>query len=43
MPEVVDKLNGEINRALGNATIKSRISDLGGSAMGGPSAELGSS
>jgi tripartite-type tricarboxylate transporter receptor subunit TctC len=40
-PEVVDKLNGEINRALGDATIKARISDLGGSAMGGPSADFG--
>jgi tripartite-type tricarboxylate transporter receptor subunit TctC len=40
-PEAVEKLNGEINRALGDATIKARIADLGGSAMGGPSAEFG--
>jgi tripartite-type tricarboxylate transporter receptor subunit TctC len=40
-PEVVDRLSEEINRALGEATIKARIAGLGGSAMGGSAAEFG--
>jgi tripartite-type tricarboxylate transporter receptor subunit TctC len=39
--DVVDKLNKEINAALGNATIKARIADLGGMVLAGSPADFG--
>ena len=40
--DVVDILNREINAAIADPTLKSRIGDLGGEAIGGTPAEFGS-
>ena len=37
---IIEKLNAEINAALGDATIKSRMAELGGSALPGSPAEF---
>ena len=39
--EVVDKLNGEINAALADPAMKTRLADLGGIALAGSPAEFG--
>jgi tripartite-type tricarboxylate transporter receptor subunit TctC len=39
--EIVDKLNTEINAALADAKIKSRLADLGGTVLGGTGADFG--
>jgi tripartite-type tricarboxylate transporter receptor subunit TctC len=40
-PEIIDKLNKEINAALRNAKIKSRLAELGGTALPGSPADFG--
>ncbi len=40
-PEIIDKLNREINAALADPTIKTRLADLGGQPYGGPPDEFG--
>jgi tripartite-type tricarboxylate transporter receptor subunit TctC len=40
-PAVVEKLNGEINLALGDATLKARFADLGGVVLPGAPADFG--
>ncbi len=40
-PEIVDKLNREINAVLASSAAKTRLHDLGETAMGGSSAEFG--
>jgi tripartite-type tricarboxylate transporter receptor subunit TctC len=40
-PDVVDKLNHEINAVLGDPAIKNRFTDLGGTMIGGSSADFG--
>jgi tripartite-type tricarboxylate transporter receptor subunit TctC len=37
---IIEKLNAEINAALGDATIKSRMAELGGTALPGSPAEF---
>jgi tripartite-type tricarboxylate transporter receptor subunit TctC len=39
--EIVDKLNGEINAALADPAMKTRLADLGGIALAGSAAEFG--
>jgi len=39
--EIVDKLNREINTALGDPKIKARVADLGGTVLAGSPAEFG--
>jgi len=39
--EIVDKLNKEINTALGDPTFKARLADVGGSALSGSPADFG--
>jgi tripartite-type tricarboxylate transporter receptor subunit TctC len=39
-PEIIDKLNHEINAGLANPTINERIADLGGAAFVSSPAEL---
>jgi tripartite-type tricarboxylate transporter receptor subunit TctC len=39
--DIIDKLNKEINAALGNAKIKSRLAELGGTALPGSPADFG--
>jgi tripartite-type tricarboxylate transporter receptor subunit TctC len=39
--EIVDKLNGEINAALADPTMKTRLADLGGIALAGSADEFG--
>jgi tripartite-type tricarboxylate transporter receptor subunit TctC len=38
---VIEKLNAEVNAALGDATIKARMADLGGTAFPGSPADFG--
>jgi tripartite-type tricarboxylate transporter receptor subunit TctC len=40
-PEIVDKLNKEINAGLADPKIKARITDLGGTVLGGSPADFG--
>jgi tripartite-type tricarboxylate transporter receptor subunit TctC len=40
-PEIIDKLNSETNAGLADAKIKSRIAELGGTALTGSPAEFG--
>ncbi|MBN9086577.1 MAG: tripartite tricarboxylate transporter substrate binding protein [Reyranella sp.] len=40
-PEIIDRLNKEINAALADARIKERIVELGGTVIGGSAAEFG--
>jgi tripartite-type tricarboxylate transporter receptor subunit TctC len=40
-PEIVDKLNREVNAGLADATIKARLADMGGTALTGPAADWG--
>jgi tripartite-type tricarboxylate transporter receptor subunit TctC len=39
--EIVDKLNKEINTALGDPKFKARLADVGGSALSGSPADFG--
>jgi tripartite-type tricarboxylate transporter receptor subunit TctC len=39
--EIVDRLNSEINAALADPKIKSRLTDLGGTVLGGTGADFG--
>jgi tripartite-type tricarboxylate transporter receptor subunit TctC len=39
--EIIDKLNKEINAALGDPKIKARLADLGGTALTGSPADFG--
>jgi tripartite-type tricarboxylate transporter receptor subunit TctC len=39
--EIIDKLNREINAALADSKIKTRLSDLGGSVLAGSPADFG--
>jgi tripartite-type tricarboxylate transporter receptor subunit TctC len=39
--EIIDRLNGEINAALANVSIKARIADSGASVLAGSPAEFG--
>jgi tripartite-type tricarboxylate transporter receptor subunit TctC len=39
--EITDKLNGEINTALGDSALKARLADLGGTAFIGSAADFG--
>jgi tripartite-type tricarboxylate transporter receptor subunit TctC len=39
--EIVDKLNKEINTALGDSTFKARLADVGGSGLSGSPADFG--
>ena len=39
--EIVDKLNKEINAALGDPKIKARLADLGGTVLSGAPADFG--
>jgi tripartite-type tricarboxylate transporter receptor subunit TctC len=40
-PEIIAKLNHEINAALADPTIRARIADLGGSVLPGSPADFG--
>ncbi len=40
-PEVVDKLNKEINAGLADPNVKARLADLDGTVLGGPPADFG--
>jgi tripartite-type tricarboxylate transporter receptor subunit TctC len=40
-PDIVDKLNREINAALSDPRIKTRLADLGGLVLSGSSADFG--
>ena len=40
-PEIIDKLNKEINAALADPKIKERLADLGGTALAGSPADFG--
>jgi tripartite-type tricarboxylate transporter receptor subunit TctC len=40
-PEIIGKLNSEINKALADAKMKERLADLGTTILGGSAAELG--
>ena len=40
-PEIIDRLNKELNAGLSDSKIKSRIAELGGTAVGGTPAEFG--
>jgi tripartite-type tricarboxylate transporter receptor subunit TctC len=40
-PEIVDKLNKEVNAALADANIKARLADLGGILIPGSPADFG--
>jgi tripartite-type tricarboxylate transporter receptor subunit TctC len=40
-PEIIDRLNKELNAALADARIKARIVELGGTVVGGSAAEFG--
>jgi tripartite-type tricarboxylate transporter receptor subunit TctC len=40
-PEITDRLNKEINAALADAGIRTRLADLGASVSGGPPGEFG--
>jgi tripartite-type tricarboxylate transporter receptor subunit TctC len=40
-PEMIDKLNKEINAALADPKMKARLADLGGTALAGLPADLG--
>ena len=40
-PEIVDKLNREINAGLADPKIKARLADVGGTVLPGSSAEFG--
>jgi tripartite-type tricarboxylate transporter receptor subunit TctC len=39
--EIVDKLNKEINEALGDPRMKARLADMGGTALAGSPADFG--
>jgi tripartite-type tricarboxylate transporter receptor subunit TctC len=39
--EIVDKLNKEINAALGDPRMKARLADMGGTALAGSPADFG--
>ena len=39
--EIVDKLNKEINAALGDPKMKARLADMGGTALAGSPADFG--
>jgi len=39
--DIIEKINGEINRGLANAKIKARLADLGGTTLGGSPADFG--
>jgi tripartite-type tricarboxylate transporter receptor subunit TctC len=41
-PEIIDKLNSEINAALADPKIKARLADLGGTPLVGSPADFGS-
>jgi tripartite-type tricarboxylate transporter receptor subunit TctC len=38
--EIIDRLNVEINAALGDPTLKTRVADLGGTVIGGSSTDF---
>ena len=40
-PEIIDKLNREINAALADPKIKARLADLGGTVLAGSPADFG--
>ena len=40
-PEIVDKLNREINAALSDPRIRARLAEVGGTVLAGTSAEFG--
>jgi tripartite-type tricarboxylate transporter receptor subunit TctC len=40
-PEIIDKLNKEINSALADPKFKARLADLGGTALSGSPADFG--
>lgn len=40
-PEIIEKLNEEINAAIAEPNMKARLSDLGGMILSGPAAEFG--
>ena len=40
-PDIIAKLNTEINNALADPKMKSRLADLGGIAIGGPPNDFG--
>ena len=40
-PSIIEKLNREINAALADPKIKSRLADLGGTVLAGSPAEFG--
>jgi tripartite-type tricarboxylate transporter receptor subunit TctC len=40
-PEIIDKLNQEINIALADPKMKARLADLGGTALAGSPADFG--
>ena len=39
--DIIDKLNGEINAALADPKIKSRVADMGGTVLAGSPADFG--
>jgi tripartite-type tricarboxylate transporter receptor subunit TctC len=41
MPEIVDKLNTEVNAALADPKMKARLADLGGMVLAGSPADFG--
>jgi tripartite-type tricarboxylate transporter receptor subunit TctC len=41
-PEIIDKLNSEINAALADPKIRARLADLGGTPLVGSPADFGS-
>ena len=40
-PEIIERLNVEINAALADPTLRARLADLGGTAIGGSPADFG--
>jgi tripartite-type tricarboxylate transporter receptor subunit TctC len=40
-PDIVDKLNKEINAGLADSTMKARVADLGGTVLAGTPADFG--
>jgi len=40
-PEIIDKLNGEVNALLADAKLKARLADLGGTPLAGSPADFG--
>ncbi len=40
-PEVIERLNAEVNAILANSKAKTRLADMGGTVLPGPPAEFG--